>query len=326
MIDALCSCLAEHGVEHRRDLDLARFSYLRFGGRAGVAVAPDTVGQLRLTLARMTELRLPFKTVGATTNIFFRSATNVPVLLRMDKLNFVRAEGDRLVIGAGAKIARLIQRTVDLGYGDFNGLSGIPGTIGGAVAMNAGAFGREIADRLERVVTVDGRGRIRNYRPKELAFGYRTSRFRTQSPESMGVIVAAHFRLKDQASREACAAERKAIAAKRITYLDTLPNLGSTFATRNLYFDLASRHLPLKLLLKAAVLLTSGPLAKYRRRAMIRVTERYLGLNYPLKPYSEKNMNVVVHRPGVDDALLLDYIERVRAASGNSIPLEIEIL
>ena len=94
----------------------------------------------------------------------------VSLLRRLDALE---AAGKTVRAGAGAELTEVLQKLAERGLGGLEKLSGIPGTLGGAVHMNAGAFGQEIFDRIKRVRVVTGAGELHWLGRREIPYGYR---------------------------------------------------------------------------------------------------------------------------------------------------------
>ena len=96
-------------------------------------------------------------------------------LLLARSLKQVERRADALRVGAGVALPRLAREAASLGFSGFEFLAGIPGTVGGGVRLNAGAHGQNISERLRRVWVATPQLRLLEFKPEELAFGYRSS-------------------------------------------------------------------------------------------------------------------------------------------------------
>lgn len=149
-----------------------------------------------------------------------------------DAMSAVRAEGQRIVAEAGALLSKAAQTAAAEGLGGMEFAAGIPGNVGGAVVMNAGAYGGEMRDVIERVTVLDGDGVLRELSCGELELGYRHSCI----PSRKGIVVEAVFALEPGLEEEIRArmAElgRRRLAKQPLEY----PSAGSTFKRPPGYF------------------------------------------------------------------------------------------
>ncbi|MFC7735295.1 UDP-N-acetylmuramate dehydrogenase [Roseomonas sp. GCM10028921] len=173
-------------------------TWFRVGGPAELLARPADVDDL-LRLLRRAEL--PITVIGAASNLIVRDGGVRGIVLRLARgFGDVEVEADGVVAGAAALDATVAEHAAAAGLSGLEFLSGIPGSIGGAVAMNAGAYDAEVADVLDwtEIATADGLLRVR---AAELRLSYR----RSQLPPG-GVVTRARFR--------AVPGEKAAIAAR----------------------------------------------------------------------------------------------------------------
>lgn len=155
-----------------RSLD--SLTWLRVGGPADWLFQPADTGDLADFL-RETDPTVPVFPIGVGSNLIVRDGGIRGVVIRLGRgFNGIETEGDRVIAGAGALDAHVARRAADAGL-DLTFLRTIPGSIGGAVRMNAGCYGSYIADHLIelRGVTRDGREEV--LKPEDLGFAYRHS-------------------------------------------------------------------------------------------------------------------------------------------------------
>ncbi len=160
----------------RYDYPMAPKTWLRAGGHARVWFQPADLDDLAdfLLLKPADVSVLP---VGVASNLLVRDGGIDAVVIRLTgSLAKVEANGSRLTIGAGATDRGLAVQALEAGLSGFEFYVGIPGTIGGAIAMNAGAFGGETAELVERVFALDQKGQIQELTPSDLDFSYRHSK------------------------------------------------------------------------------------------------------------------------------------------------------
>jgi UDP-N-acetylmuramate dehydrogenase len=167
---------------------LAPFTWFRVGGPAEWLVRPADADDLVALLAGI-PAAMPLTVLGAASNLIIRDGGVPGVVLRLGgAFGAVQVEAEGIVAGAAALDVTVAQHAAAAGLAGLEFLSGIPGSIGGAVAMNAGAYGAEVKDLLDwaEVATADG---IRRLDAVELGFAYRHA---TLPPRA--VVTRARFR------------------------------------------------------------------------------------------------------------------------------------
>ena len=173
------------------DVTLARFTTIGTGGPARAFARPETLAELEEALAWARERDLPVATIGLGSNLLVAdSGVEALVLKLAGDLASARVDGDLLVAGGGAANAVCLHRAREAGLGGFEFACAIPGTVGGGVWMNAGAYGSDWAAILVRALVVDGNG-ARWRTPDELGLRYRHSDLRQGE-----VVAQAEFRLE----------------------------------------------------------------------------------------------------------------------------------
>ncbi len=152
---------------------LAPFTWFRVGGPAELLVRPAGFADLARVL-RALPLEVPVRTLGACSNLIIRDGGLRGVAIRLARgFSAISVRADGIVAGAAALDATVAEHAARAGLAGLEFLSGIPGTIGGAVAMNAGAYGSEMADVLDWVEIVTRSGERVRLAGNKLGFGYR---------------------------------------------------------------------------------------------------------------------------------------------------------
>jgi UDP-N-acetylmuramate dehydrogenase len=165
-------------VKIEEGVALSRFTTLGTGGPARAFARPETISELGEALAWARERALAVATVGLGSNLLVADEGFDGLVLRLGgELASAAVEGQRLIAGGGAANAVCLHRVRAAGLGGFEFACAIPGTIGGGVWMNAGAYGSDWATILERALVVDGEG-PRWRTPDELGLAYRHSELR----------------------------------------------------------------------------------------------------------------------------------------------------
>jgi UDP-N-acetylmuramate dehydrogenase len=160
---------------YRADVPLAPRTWFRAGGPAEVVFQPADEGDLAAFLAGKPR-EVPTTPIGVASNLLVRDGGIEGIVVRFaGPLAAIAIEGERLRIGAGATDRMIAIVAHKAGIAGLEFLFGIPGTLGGAVRMNAGCFGGETADVVERVIVLDPEGGRHELGPAELGFRYRHS-------------------------------------------------------------------------------------------------------------------------------------------------------
>jgi UDP-N-acetylmuramate dehydrogenase len=160
----------------QRGISLRRHSTFRVGGRADFFFAARTSKELTSCLEFVHERSLPYYVIGAGTNMLFDDEGYRGLILKNETGGIRRLDtSGRVEILAGTPLADLVSFALDEGWTGLEFAAGIPGTVGGAVYGNAGAWGFAIGQLVLEAVLLDGRGRELKVRRNYFEFGYRDS-------------------------------------------------------------------------------------------------------------------------------------------------------
>jgi UDP-N-acetylmuramate dehydrogenase len=200
------------------------FTTYRAGGPLEVIVRPSSRKDLGWLSGFCLNNGIPLRVLGAGSNILVSDKGLKGVSVFTVKLDKSEIAGDTLKAEAGVPWDNAVKASVSAGLAGLEKTSGIPGTVGGAIVMNAGAFGQETFDALESFEAMDRAGAVRILKKFEVKYGYR----RVEGIEGL-TILSAVFRLK-AGDANALAAHRACVLAKRAEKqpLD-LPSAGSVF-------------------------------------------------------------------------------------------------
>lgn len=160
---------------------LARYTSFKIGGPAGLLFRAESADELERAVLLAQEEGIPWVVLGGGTNVLVADE-GFPGLVVINKCGSIEREekGDEVTlrVGSGVKLAYLACLTAREGWEGLEWAEGIPGTVGGAIVGNAGAFGGCMADVLKGVEILGDNGRKACLRPEELDFGYRDSAFK----------------------------------------------------------------------------------------------------------------------------------------------------
>lgn len=210
----------------KRDVDLAPYTSIRIGGRADAFWEVRSRGDLEAALAWRRERELAeWLVLGGGANLLLNDERSYPFVLKIERgLGAIHDEGDRIVAEAGVYLSRLVRTGVQAGWGGFERLAGIPGTLGGAAVMNAGIPGFETYDLVREVRALDAAGRELRFSPAELRPGYR----RGNLPEDV-IVTEVVLEKRPGDRREMAATARRLKEERRSKQPLQHPSFGSTF-------------------------------------------------------------------------------------------------
>ncbi len=199
MADAQAISNALHGLKLGPvfyDEPMSRHASLKLGGRTAALVTVETEDQLAQIVKRFKEHHIPFLPVGNLTNILVQDGGYRGALIWMRGLDRVAVkppvnEKYSIEAQAGASLGKVVSLAATEALTGLEFCTGIPGSAGGAVRMNAGAYGSEIKDVVTDVTVVDGRGEKNILRRDAIAFAYRTSNLPADT-----IICSARFALQ----------------------------------------------------------------------------------------------------------------------------------
>jgi UDP-N-acetylmuramate dehydrogenase len=210
------------GVE--REYPLARLTTIRTGGPAELFARVGRLEELERLLAWAAEQQLAVGVVGSGSNLLVADEGVRGLVLKLDKeLSKIELRGARILCGGGARLPAVSARAAQAGLTGIEFGVNIPGTVGGAVRMNANAYGGELARVLEWVEVVSAVGTERRG-PAALGFAYRRSSLAAEE-----VVARASFALQPAVSAEVKATLAEMRAARKAAQPSGIKTFGSTF-------------------------------------------------------------------------------------------------
>ncbi len=214
-------------LELKRDVPMSRLTSFRIGGPVDCAAYPKTEAELSDLLKLCAEAGIEPVILGAGTNVLAPDAgLRKLVIVLKDALEGMEQIGETSIrVMAGVTMSRAAVFAAGLNLGGLEFAHGIPGTIGGGVYMNAGAYGGEIKDVCTRVRIMEMNGEARWITNEEAAFSYRHSAIE----DNPWIVVAAEFRLTPTPEEEVWAKMKELIAKRRASQPLDLPSAGSAF-------------------------------------------------------------------------------------------------
>ena len=216
----------------RENEPMALHTSFKAGGDTRYFIKVENLDELKESLDFARENGLPHFILGNGTNLLVSDSgfDGVIITLSGDFSNIETINPLKFKVGAAVPLGRFSRTTITQGIEGIHKLAGIPGTIGGAIYMNAGAYGQEIGTYCTQVTTLDAHGEIRNYPASQCEFGYRQSAFQKKPEET---VLFAEFEFPPEAKTrtvgELEAELQECMTKRRATQPLNMPNAGSTF-------------------------------------------------------------------------------------------------
>src|SRR4051812_27530402 len=214
------------GVIKKHEL-LANHTTIKIGGPADLFVEPSSIANLEKTLELIHKYKVRWRAIGRGSNLLVSDNGIEGVVIKLGNgLNQMELDGTLLTVGAGFSLVGLAVQISRKGLSGLEFASGIPGSIGGAVYMNAGAHGSDISKILTEAHILFEDGSLQWLTNEEMEFSYRTSVLQQKRP---GIVVEAKFRLEKGEKEKIIALMQKNKDYRKETQPWDLPCAGSIF-------------------------------------------------------------------------------------------------
>lgn len=225
MFDKLIELLKNESIPYKENVRLRDYTTFQIGGNCPLAVSPETAVHMQTVTTWLLENDCPYFVLGKGSNILASDNGYHGVLLLTQSLRTIEKNENTVRCGAGVSLSKLCAFAASHALGGLEFAWGIPGSVGGAVYMNAGAYGGEIVDVIKSATFLEEDGTIRTLPVEELDLSYRHSCF----TGTKRIILEAEFSLHPD--------EKEAIQARMDDYIGRRtskqpldkPSAGSTF-------------------------------------------------------------------------------------------------
>ncbi len=227
--------LASIVTEQRALLEepMSKHTTFRVGGPADYFLIPETAEEVVKLVALCKEEKIPFYIIGNGSNLLVSDAGYAGAIIQIGRrMNEISVEGTTIKAQAGALLSAIGNKALDHSLGGFEFAAGIPGCLGGACVMNAGAYGGEMKDILKSVTVLNTKGQIEELPAEDLELGYRTSLIGKRGD----IVLEAKMELTEKDPEEIKALmddlRQKRMEKQPLEY----PSAGSTFKRPEGYF------------------------------------------------------------------------------------------
>lgn len=210
------------------DEPMAKHTSFKIGGPADVFIKVDNIEELKEILDLSKKNQIPLTIIGNGSNLLVtdKGIRGITAKLNLKDIEIKNENNKQIIkVEAGVPVGLLAQKLLKEEITGFEELSGIPGTIGGAVIMNAGAHGKELKDILKKVTAMDYNGNIHEFTNEECKFSYRNSKFQKEKY----IILQATLELEKENSTEIKEKMDEYMQFRKEKQPIEYPNAGSTF-------------------------------------------------------------------------------------------------
>lgn len=183
--------LKNEGINIQKNIPLSKYTFTKTGGAAEYLAFPKNLSELRKLVQASKEDKLPLTIIGNASNLIIRDGGIAGLVIILTEMKQIKIEGNIVTADAGAKIVDTAFAAANAGLSGMEFAAGIPGSIGGAIFMNAGAYGGETQDVADQVTVLTRSGELKHYSNSEMNFSYRHSLVQ----ENGDIVVAASFKL-----------------------------------------------------------------------------------------------------------------------------------
>lgn len=222
----------EQCIDIKQNEMMKNHTSFKIGGECDYFVVPKNSQQLKAVINKANELNLPVFVLGKGSNLLVSDSGIEGVVISMLGLNEIEVNGDEITAGAGVSVAALCVAALNNGLSGLEFAYGIPGSVGGGLYMNAGAYGGEFSDTVIKAEYLSYEGELVTVDAKDMALGYRTSIFK----QNGGIILSATFKLKQGESQKIKAAMDDFMDRRKTKQPLEYPSAGSTFKRPTGYF------------------------------------------------------------------------------------------
>ncbi len=208
-------------ISKKRNISLKNYCTFKTGGKAKIIYFPKNQEQFIELFLHLNNKKKKLLILGNGSNVLFSDAGFDGNIICTKMMKLLTFEGNQVCVEAGVNLFELCLKCADHGLSGFEKLYGIPGTLGGAVAMNAGAFGSEICDHLKSIKVLKA-GKVIERR--QLQFAYR------QGPlDNDEILLSAEFDLNSQKKEQILAIQSQIFEKRKLTQPHSYPSAGSFF-------------------------------------------------------------------------------------------------
>ena len=230
--EALADFLENENIEYRQNEPMRAHTTFKIGGEADIFIIPASPAALIYAVKKCNELEIPYFILGNGSNLLVSDGGIEGAVISLSGINGISSDGEKITCGAGAMLSSVCLKALSLSLTGLEFAYGIPGTAGGALYMNAGAYGGQMADVIESAECLTATGEIKNLKKEDMRLGYRSSVFKKGGL----IIISLTLALKKGDKVEIKAEMDDLLNRRKQKQPLEYPSAGSTFKRPEGYF------------------------------------------------------------------------------------------
>lgn len=207
------------------DEPMKNHTSFKVGGPADILIAPTTLNAVKESIILCKDNNIPYYIIGNGSNLLVRDGGIRGVVIKFSKLDYIKVEGDKVIAQSGAPLTNVCNEALKSKLAGLEFACGIPGSIGGAVTMNAGAYNGEISQVIESAKVIDKDGKVFLLDKEQLDLGYRMSAIQKYHYIVLEVTLGLHNGEYDTIKNRIMDLNRRRTEKQPLEY----PSAGSTF-------------------------------------------------------------------------------------------------
>ena len=217
--------LCKYSFSFVENESLKKHTTMKVGGNADFIVYPKNAEEVSMLISFLNKENIRYYILGNGSNVMFSDGGFKGVIIKSEKLNDIKIDGNKIYFGAGVSMTKAAKTAVENSLSGIEYCYGIPGNIGGGLYMNAGAYGGEISSSLVSVDCVDENGEIKTISAKDCDYGYRHSVFMSRRRFILGGLFRFENGNKEELKRFCDEIMQKRISKQPLD----MPSAGSSF-------------------------------------------------------------------------------------------------
>ncbi len=226
------SFLSAHNIAFSENEDMSRHSTFKTGGTADFFVCAEDIEAVKSVAEFCKKIGVPLTLLGLGSNVLVSDKGIEGIVLTLNGINEISIKDNIISCGAGANLAAVCIAAATNALSGLEFAFGIPGSVGGAIFMNAGAYGGEIKDVIKNATVLTSEGEIKTIQKQEMQLGYRSSIFKKNGD----IVLSADFELALGSEAEIKKKMNGFLARRKEKQPLEYPSAGSTFKRPDGYF------------------------------------------------------------------------------------------
>ena len=321
--------LIENSFWFNENYNIKFDTYFKTGGIVKVFCTPNKKIDLINILSYLNDNNMEYKIIGFTSNILLFDHVSYSVIISTKNLTNLNKIDDEVEVDCGYSLQDFT-RVMSILYNSsgYEGLEGIPGSIGGGIFMNAAAYGTAISDLISTVTFINSNGQVETKNNTDCHFTYRQSFFK-HNPQN--IIISAKFKIK-KGNYKIIQEKIETYHIARHSYQEFVyPNLGSLISiNKDIYYSLLKNNFYYKYYYYFLKIIYKNPFIKLLKRkkpdniVFNNLIQSHLGL-FPIEP-SKKSINILLNRGGYEIKEIYKYVINLHDKLDGSISIENEFV